>query len=216
MKRIVEHVDVLVGNEEDFAAGPRHPWASDRDPGLDPSTFLGMIRRWFLVIPKGQGGCNERSVRSISTTRHDWSAAAWVNGRRTSRPTMELDVYDPGGGGDGFAAGFFYGLLTGAEPDEALRTGLGPRRSRRDLSGRYDHGNTRSGSGIGAGWLSNGSSGSNGLCLPRARDEFSQARRAASNPRGLRPSVARLLAGSSWNSRHGWRLMSSRRSTRPT
>jgi 2-dehydro-3-deoxygluconokinase len=36
---------------------------------------------------------------------------------------LELDVYDRVGGGDGFAAGFFYGLLTGAEPGDALRLG---------------------------------------------------------------------------------------------
>ena len=38
-------------------------------------------------------------------------------------PTMELDVHDRVGGGDGFASGLFYGLLSGAEPDEALRLG---------------------------------------------------------------------------------------------
>jgi 2-dehydro-3-deoxygluconokinase len=46
-----------------------------------------------------------------------------VNGTSYLASTMELDVYDRVGGGDGFAAGFFYGLLTGAEPDEALRLG---------------------------------------------------------------------------------------------
>jgi glycosyltransferase involved in cell wall biosynthesis len=46
-----------------------------------------------------------------STNRHSWSAVAWINGRSFIAPTCELDVYDRVGGGDGFAAGLFYGLL---------------------------------------------------------------------------------------------------------
>ena len=58
-----------------------------------------------------------------STNRHDWSAVAWINGKTHVAPTCELDVIDRVGGGDGFAAGFFYGLLTGASPEEALKLG---------------------------------------------------------------------------------------------
>jgi len=36
---------------------------------------------------------------------------------------MELDIYDRVGGGDGFASGLIYGLLEGADPEEALRLG---------------------------------------------------------------------------------------------
>jgi 2-dehydro-3-deoxygluconokinase len=35
----------------------------------------------------------------------------------------ELDVYDRVGSGDGFASGFFYGLMTGASVEEAVRLG---------------------------------------------------------------------------------------------
>jgi 2-dehydro-3-deoxygluconokinase len=38
-------------------------------------------------------------------------------------PTAELDVYDRVGGGDGFASGFFYGLLAGQPPEEAIKLG---------------------------------------------------------------------------------------------
>jgi 2-dehydro-3-deoxygluconokinase len=48
---------------------------------------------------------------------------AWVNGQTCCSPTCELDVLDRVGGGDGFASGFFYGLLTGASPDEAVSLG---------------------------------------------------------------------------------------------
>ena len=58
-----------------------------------------------------------------STNRHSWSAVAWIAGKSYTAPTAELDVYDRVGGGDGFAAGFFYGLLAGEPPGEAVKLG---------------------------------------------------------------------------------------------
>jgi 2-dehydro-3-deoxygluconokinase len=46
-----------------------------------------------------------------------------INGRSYTVPACELDVLDRVGGGDGFASGFFYGLLTGASPEDAVRLG---------------------------------------------------------------------------------------------
>ncbi len=121
--RIVEHVDVLVGNEEDLqrGLGVAGPDVAGRS-SLDPSSFFGMID---LVVAK------HPNVKAVATTlrevqsanRHRWSAVAWVLGERYSAPSCDLDVLDRVGGGDGFAAGFFYGLLAGESPDEALRLG---------------------------------------------------------------------------------------------
>jgi 2-dehydro-3-deoxygluconokinase len=58
-----------------------------------------------------------------STSHHRWSAVAWIEGKTYAAPTAELDVYDRVGGGDGFASGFFYGLLTGEMPEESLKLG---------------------------------------------------------------------------------------------
>jgi 2-dehydro-3-deoxygluconokinase len=46
-----------------------------------------------------------------------------VNGTTVTAPTADLDVIDRVGGGDGFASGFFYGLLSGESPEDALRLG---------------------------------------------------------------------------------------------
>jgi 2-dehydro-3-deoxygluconokinase len=59
----------------------------------------------------------------LSTNRHRWSAVAWVDGSQCAAPICELDVFDRVGGGDGFAAGFIYGLLAGEPPEEAVRLG---------------------------------------------------------------------------------------------
>ena len=58
-----------------------------------------------------------------STKRHTWGAVAWINGETFVAPTCEIDVYDRVGGGDGFASGLFYGLLTGETPEQSVRLG---------------------------------------------------------------------------------------------
>jgi 2-dehydro-3-deoxygluconokinase len=58
-----------------------------------------------------------------STNRHTWGAVAWVNGKTYLSPFCELDVVDRVGGGDGYAAGFIYGLLSGLEEQEAVNLG---------------------------------------------------------------------------------------------
>ena len=58
-----------------------------------------------------------------STNRHTWCAVAWINGELYQAPVCELDVFDRVGGGDGFASGMFYGIIAGAEPEQAVRLG---------------------------------------------------------------------------------------------
>jgi 2-dehydro-3-deoxygluconokinase len=121
--RIVEHVDVLIGNEEDLQkglgiAGPEVAAKSK----LDPSTFFAMIDRVVKKHPNVRAVAT--TLREVhSTNRHSWSAVAWVDGKTYAAPTCELDVLDRVGGGDGFAAGFVYGLLGGESPEEAVRLG---------------------------------------------------------------------------------------------
>ncbi len=122
--RIVENVDVLVGNEEDLqkGLGVAGPEVSTHSKKLDPSTFVGMIED--VVKKHPQVKVVATTLREVhSTNRHTWSAVAWVDGKTYPAPTCELDVLDRVGGGDGFAAGLFYGLLTGETPDEAVKLG---------------------------------------------------------------------------------------------
>ena len=123
LARIVRHVDVLVGNEEDLQAGLGIPGPEvTASSALDPSAFLAMIDQVRARYPSVKVVATTlREVRS--TNRHAWSAVVWMDGHSYVAPTMELDVYDRVGGGDGFAAGLFYGLIAGAAPDEALRFG---------------------------------------------------------------------------------------------
>lgn len=123
LSRIVEHVDVLVGNEEDLQrglgiAGPEVSVKSKLDPGL----FLGMIDEVVKRFPKVR--LVTTTLREVhSTNRHSWGAVAWIAGQTCLAPVCDLDVLDRVGGGDGFAAGLFYGLLTGETPEQSVRLG---------------------------------------------------------------------------------------------
>ena len=121
--RIVENVDVLVGNEEDLQKGLGIPGPEMVTKSkLDSSVFLGMIDKVVKKLPRVK--IVATTLREVhSTCRHSWSAVAWINGKTYSAPTLELDVHDRVGGGDGFASGFFYGLLTGEAPEEAVKLG---------------------------------------------------------------------------------------------
>jgi 2-dehydro-3-deoxygluconokinase len=121
--RIVEHVDVLVGNEEDLQKGLGIPGPEvAAASSLDPTAFFGMIDRVVARYPRIKVVAT--TLREVhSTSRHTWGAVAWINGRTSIAPTCELDVYDRVGGGDGFASGLIYGLITGETPQESVKLG---------------------------------------------------------------------------------------------
>jgi 2-dehydro-3-deoxygluconokinase len=123
LDRIVKNVDVLVGNEEDLQMGLGIPGPEVAAKSkLDPGAFFGMIDR--VVEKHPQIKIIATTLREvISTNHHRWSAVAWINGETHAAPTADLDVYDRVGGGDGFASGFFYGLLTNESPANAVKLG---------------------------------------------------------------------------------------------
>lgn len=123
IERIMKNVDVLVGNEEDLQKGLGIPGPEVAGKSrLDPTTFLGMIDKVAAKHP--QVKIIATTLREVhATNRHSWGAVAWIDGETYVSPTADLDVLDRVGGGDGFASGFFYGLLTDESPEEALRLG---------------------------------------------------------------------------------------------
>jgi 2-dehydro-3-deoxygluconokinase len=120
---IVKHADVIVGNEEDLQMGLGIPGPEVAAKSkLDPSAFVAMIGDVVAKYPYIKVVAT--TLREVhSSNRHSWCAVAWIDGKTYVAPTAELDVYDRVGGGDGFASGLFYGLLTGEEPEEAVKLG---------------------------------------------------------------------------------------------
>jgi 2-dehydro-3-deoxygluconokinase len=123
IRRMVEHVNVLVGNEEDLQKGLGIPGPEVAAKSkLDPTSFIAMINQVVERYP--QIKIVATTLREVhSTNRHSWSAVAWINGQTYVAPTCELDILDRVGGGDGFSAGFFYGILAGESPEDAAKLG---------------------------------------------------------------------------------------------
>ena len=123
LDRIVKNVDVLVGNEEDLQMGLGIPGPDVKAKSkLDPTAFISMMDNVRKKHP--QVKVVATTLREVhSTNHHSWGAVAWIDGKTFLSPTCELDVYDRVGGGDGFAAGFFFGLLSGESPEEAVKLG---------------------------------------------------------------------------------------------
>jgi len=123
LDRIVKNVDVLVGNEEDLQLGLGIPGPEVAAKSkLDPGAFVSMMGNVTRKHPHIK--IVATTLREVhSTNRHSWGAVAWINGEVIVSPIRELDVMDRVGGGDGFASGFFCGLLTGESLEESVKLG---------------------------------------------------------------------------------------------
>ena len=122
-KRIVEHVDVLVGNEEDLqmGLGVKGPDVEKKSK-LDTAAFFEMISDVNRDFPNVKMVAT--TLREVETAnRHQWGAVIWYDGQQAISPTCELGVIDRIGGGDGFASGLIYGMLDGRTLDEVVRLG---------------------------------------------------------------------------------------------
>ena len=122
-RKIASHCDVLIGNEEDLQKGLGMKGQDvESKSKLDPEQFFGMIEQVVDKFPNVK--LVATTLREVhSTNRHEWAAVVWYDGQRYVSPTMNLDVVCRIGGGDGFAAGLIYGMISGKEPEQALRLG---------------------------------------------------------------------------------------------
>lgn len=123
--KIVKHVDCLIGNEEDLQKGLGLEGQDvEKSSKLDPQAFFKLMDQVVQKHPHIK--LVATTLREVhSTNRHEWGAVLWLGGEKfvSPSPPMQLDVIDRIGGGDGFAAGLIYGLLSGKSPEQALRLG---------------------------------------------------------------------------------------------
>ena len=123
---LVGLVDVLIGNEEDFTAalGFDVPGVDGSFTDLDGAGFQAMIGAVSGRYPQLQViGTTLRSVRTA--TVNDWGAIAWSreSGFVRATPRPGLEIMDRVGGGDSFASGLIYGLLSGRDLAVAVEYG---------------------------------------------------------------------------------------------
>lgn len=122
-REIASHCDALIGNEEDLQKGLGIKGQDvEKASKLDPQSFFQMIDKVREQFPNVK--LVATTLREVhSTNRHDWAAVVWYDGQQYVSPTAHLDVVCRIGGGDGFCSGLLYGMLSGKEPEQALRLG---------------------------------------------------------------------------------------------
>jgi 2-dehydro-3-deoxygluconokinase len=124
-KELAKYVDVMIGNEEDFTAslgfeveGVDHALSE-----LDPGNFKKMINKVVEAYPNFKVAAT--TLRTVkSATINSWGAIIWAGGNFYEAALREnLEIYDRVGGGDSFASGLIYGLLTKDDPQLAVEYG---------------------------------------------------------------------------------------------
>jgi 2-dehydro-3-deoxygluconokinase len=124
-RELVRHVDVLLGNEEDFTAalGFETQGVTENFSELNTDSFRRMIEQVVGVFP-GLKVVATSLRNAKSATRNDWGAICWSEGNFHCAPLREdLEIYDRIGGGDSFASGLIYGFLTNRGSQWAVECG---------------------------------------------------------------------------------------------
>ena len=124
-RKLAGYVDVLFGNEEDYHASLGISAGSDGNLlELDLGAYGAMLARAEMEFPNLRGAAVTLR-RAHTASRNDWGALCRYGGRlHQAAWRRDMEIYDRVGGGDSFASGFIYGLLTGREVDWALQCGV--------------------------------------------------------------------------------------------
>jgi 2-dehydro-3-deoxygluconokinase len=124
-QKLIPYIKVLIGNEEDFikVLGMKIEGVKEDFKGLEVESYKAMVREVAKKFPHVEGvGTTLREV--VSGTVNHWSAILYHEGKfYESRKYENLEIEDRVGGGDGFAGGVIYGLLSGKSPQEAVEWG---------------------------------------------------------------------------------------------
>ena len=124
-REIAKYVDVMIGNEEDFTAclGFQVEGADEHLLHIDVTAFKKMIETAIKEFPNFKATAT--TLRAAKTaTINDWAAIAWMDGKfYESRKYPDLEILDRVGGGDSFASGFIYGLMTSGDAQMAVDYG---------------------------------------------------------------------------------------------
>ncbi len=124
-RAIAKSVDVMIGNEEDFTAclGLEVEGVDENISNIDVENFKRMIEKAVAKFPNFVATAT--TLREVHTaTVNDWSAIVWYDGNfYESRAYPKLEIMDRVGGGDSFASGLIYGLLTTGDGQNAVDYG---------------------------------------------------------------------------------------------
>ena len=125
-RAIAPYVDVMIGNEEDFTAclGFEIEGNDEDLKSLNLAGYEKMLGEVTSVYPNFK--VIATTLRTVKTaTVNDWSAMVYADGRITHGMELpDLEIYDRVGGGDSFASGLIYGLITYGDASAAVNYGI--------------------------------------------------------------------------------------------
>ena len=125
-KQIAPYVDVMIGNEEDFTAclGFEVEGNDSQLKSLSLDGYVKMLGEVTKAYPNFK--VIATTLRTVKTaTVNDWSAMVYANGQVYNGLSFPgLEIYDRVGGGDSFASGLIYGLMTYDDPQTAVNYGV--------------------------------------------------------------------------------------------
>lgn len=124
-KEIAKYIDVMIGNEEDFTAslGFEVEGNDENLKELNLDGYKKMIQEVVKTYPNFK--VIATTLRTVHTaTINDWSAICWTDGDiYKANNYNRLEIMDRVGGGDSFASGLIYGLMTTNDPARAVNYG---------------------------------------------------------------------------------------------
>jgi len=123
-RALARHVDVMLGNEEDFTAALGLEVGADEGfTQLETDSYVRMIQAGLERFPSWKVVATTLR-RARTASRNDWTALCWCGGRLYQAPERsDLEIFDRVGGGDSFASGLIYGFLAGRGPQWAVECG---------------------------------------------------------------------------------------------
>ncbi len=125
-KAIAPYIDVMIGNEEDFTAclGFEIEGNDENLKELNLDGYVKMLGEVCKVYPNFK--VIATTLRTVKTaTVNDWSAMVYANGEVYKGLELPgLEILDRVGGGDSFASGLVYGLMTYDDAQKAVNYGV--------------------------------------------------------------------------------------------
>jgi len=140
MKPLMEHVDVVIANEEDLQSvlGIPVEGADVTSGTLDVTAYRAAAERVTRECGPAMVAVTLRESRSASD--NGWSAVLWDAQSRTlhESPRYAVRLVDRIGGGDSFSAGLIYAFVTRRAVDQALRFAVAASALKQTIPGDYN------------------------------------------------------------------------------
>jgi 2-dehydro-3-deoxygluconokinase len=140
MRPLMRHVDVVIANEEDIQSvlGLQVPDTDVTAGHLNLDGYKRVAQQLTSELGPPMVAITLRE--SVSASDNGWSAALWDQSRQQFHVSQRYDVrlVDRVGGGDSFAAGLIYGLVTGRDPEASLRFAVAASALKQTIPGDFN------------------------------------------------------------------------------